>query len=131
MRLSYAVPRRRAKPQTEAVKATATPNAPSGAENPIPSASTRPGKGRRADRVREERQAAQHDPGAEDTGADAENEYFDQAPLDEGQLERLEHLAIPSGRPMARYSIGASSASQSSLLANFVSLVPWFVARNA
>ena len=36
-----------------------------------------------------------------------------------------------SGRPTARYSIGASSASQSSLLANFVSLVPSFVARNA
>ena len=87
-------------------------------------------KGRGADRVREEGEPAQHDPGAEHTGADAENQYFNQATLHEGKLERLEHSPFP-GRPATHYSIGASSASQSSLLANFVSLVPSFVARNA
>ena len=89
-----------------------------------------PGEGRGADRVGVEGQPAQDDPRADEPPGDAEDPHLDDALLNEGQVERLEHSPFP-GRPATHYSIGASSASQSSLLANFVSLVPSFVARNA
>ena len=54
------------------------------------------GEGRGADRVREEGQPAQDDPGAEQARRDREDQDLDQAALDEGQLEGLEHRSIKS-----------------------------------
>ena len=53
-------------------------------------------KGGGADGVREEGEAAQHDPGAEQTGGDRQDQDLDQAALDEGKLEGLEHAGIKS-----------------------------------
>ena len=50
-----------------------------------------PREGGGADGVRVEGQAAQHDPGADEAPRHGEDQHLDDAVLDEGQLERLEH----------------------------------------
>ena len=52
-----------------------------------------PREGGGADRVGEEGEPAQDDPGAEQAGGHGEDQDLDQATLNEGQLERLEHDA--------------------------------------
>ncbi len=49
------------------------------------------GEGGRADRVGEEGEAAQHDPGAEQARREGQQEDLEKGALDEGQLEGLEH----------------------------------------
>ncbi len=54
------------------------------------------GKGGGADRVGEEGEPAQDDPGAEQPGGHGEDQDLEQPTLDEGQLEGLEHETIKS-----------------------------------
>ena len=85
-------PRSRPRPSAAlpAVKASAAPNAPSGAREAEAVGEDQPGEGGGADRVREEGEAAQHDPGPEQAGGDGQDQDLEQAALDEGELERVE-----------------------------------------
>ena len=77
-----------------ALKAMAAANAPSGAAKPRPVGEHQAGEGGGADRVREEGEAAQDYPGAEQAGGHGEDQDLEEAALDEGELEGLEQ-----GRP--------------------------------
>ena len=62
---------------------------PEGSSEAEPVGEHQPREGRGADRVGEEGEAAQHDPGAEQAGRDGEDQHLDQPALDEGKLEGL------------------------------------------
>ena len=98
---------RRARRSTPKANTSAAANAPSGAEKPSPSASTRPGKGRRADRVRIEREPAHHDPRAEQARRPREQQHLEHAALHELELEGVEH-----GAESNRYSFPLQATAQ-------------------
>ena len=81
---------RRPSAELPALKASAAPKAPSGAREAEAVGEDQAREGGGADRVREEGEAAQDDPGAEQAGRDREDQDLEQAALDEGELEGLE-----------------------------------------
>ena len=94
MRLSWPLSWPRASRSTPNANAIAATNAQSGAESARPSATTRPGERGGRHGVRVEREAAQHDPGSEQAGGHREQQDLDEAALDEGEVEGLEHAWV-------------------------------------
>ena len=88
--LSSPSPRRRPRAELPALKAIAAREGAERRREAEPVGEDEAGEGGGADGVREEGEAAQDYPGAEQAGRHGEDEDLDQAALDEGELEGLE-----------------------------------------
>ncbi len=91
VRLSYPARGLRARRSTPNANSSAAANAPSGAENPETVRKHQPGKRRRPDCMRIEREPTHDDPGTEQARSPREQQNLEQTALNERKLKRLEH----------------------------------------